>query len=1028
MIDPAPGRTASTSKRQYLTVLFSDLSDSTRLAGAMEAEHYAELLTELREISHAVIAKHGGTLVRMQGDGLLAIFGHPMALEDDGRRAVEAALELHARVRQDPLDVPLPPGLALTLHSGIHAGLLLVEPGDMVRGRFEIVGDAANVASRLSDAAAADEILVSEETLGPAGPFFETAAMRRLFVKGKTEALDVVPVLGRAASASRFEARRRRGLTPFVGRDHEIGLFDTALDEVLAGAARHLLVVAPAGTGKTRWVDECLQRALARGARVHRGDCESYLGAEPLQPLLQILRDVMGLRPGMPPALAGEVLDLALQATDPSVLARRAPLRRLLSLPVEGDDAATRSASGPPGIEALTDWLLALAKRQPLVLFIDDWQWSDDATRQAFSSLRGAIEAAPGLPLLLLVATRPTDTDPTDIAGTTVIPLAALDDDAAAQTIAGLLPRIDPFVQDEIRNHAGGNPLFIEELCHSASHEPTDRHARRVHGGPAWLDSLIQSRIERLPPAQADLVHTAAVIGNLVPAWLLQRLTGLAEDHPTLRALADQDLLFPDDVPGMLRFKHGIARDVIYAAVGLQRKRALHLAVAEALDEAMRLGTSGAAHEALAYHYGSAGRPALAARHAELAGDRARQASALDRAKRHYRAALDAMDQLPAHERDDRRWLSVAQRFGLACVFDAARSDLEIFRRGAVLAAAFDDAASIAAAEYWLGYIHYALGEARPAAHHCERALASALRADAQPLAVQIRATLGQIRMASAQYDEARRLLDEAIAVKRLHHRPGRPAIGLAYSLTTQATVLGDLGEFDAAQACFQEALQAAGPGHHEVEASILGLRAAVLLWQGRWAEARAVAAQARLISHRVRSLYALAMNEASGAYAAWMIEGAPASLQTIQRSRVWLEAREGQLFASLLHGWWADGLASGGGDTLRLRHALAQALQRSRQGDCLGGAMAARALARHAAVQGDASGADRYLTHAMRLARTRCSAHEIAVTLCAQAQWGSERAAATDRLASAAEAFERMHMRWHLDRAQALRLRLAAA
>ncbi|HEU4459026.1 MAG TPA: AAA family ATPase [Methylibium sp.] len=1002
---------AGGSKRRYLTVLFSDLTGSTRLADSMEAEHYAELLTALREVSHDVVAKHGGTLVRMQGDGLLAIFGHPVSLEDDGRRAVEAALELHALVRSTPLDAPLPPDLPLALHSGVHAGLLLIEPGDLVRGRFEIVGDAANVAARLSSAAEPDEVLVSEETLGRASHFFRTGPHRRLAVKGKNQPIEVVPVSARAEVASRSQASRRRGLTPFIARQAELAVLEAALDDAVQGRARHLVIVAPPGTGKTRLAEEFLQRAVARGCLVHRGDCESYLSAEPLQPLLQVLRELVGLRPGVAPAEALLACKAWTQALDATLAAHAAVLRPLLATAGEG-------AAGLQAQAALVELLLGLSLHRPLLLFIDDWQWSDDATRHAVTALRAAIDAGAGHRLLLLVASRPSESIAADSAGSPTLALAAFDDDAAAETIARLLPRVDPFVQDEIRNYAGGNPLFIEELCHSASHEPTDRRARRSHGGPAWLEALIQSRVERLAPEQAELVRTAAVIGNVVPSWLLRRLTGVAEDHPRLRALADEDFLFPGDTPGTLRFKHGIARDVIYAAVGLRQRQALHLAVAEVLAAREE---ADAPHEALAYHYGAAGRPVEAARHAELAGDRARLASALDRAKTHYRAALAALDTMPAAERDERRWLGIAQRFGLACVFDAARQDLALFRRAVQIAQAHDDAPSIAAAEYWLGYIHYALGEAPAAALHGERALDAALRADAHPLAVQVRATLGQVRMATGEYDAALALLDEAIAVKRRHRSGGKPAVGSAYSLATKATVLGDLGRFDEAEACFAEALHAAGHGSHEVEASTRGLQAAVLLWQGRWDEARAAAAHACRIAQRVRSLYSLAMSDAAGAYGAWMTERRPESLQTIRRAGSWLESREGRLFASLLHGWRADGLADAG-DAAGLRQAVAEALRRARQHDRLGVPMALRAMARAASVAGDGATADRWLARALDAAHARQSAHEIAVTRWAQAAWGRDRSAAPRHLDAAEAAFERMRMPWHLAQARALR------
>lgn len=159
---PHAASTAALGQRRLLTLLFVDLSGSTAMAEWMEAEHYAAMLAELRGLYERVVPHHGGVIARIQGDGMLAVFGHPEVREDDGRRATEAALELHAAVRELLPPGPRPadfPGLAL--HSGIHAGIVLVNEGDQMRGRFELLGNAPNIAARLSEAAKRDEIIAS---------------------------------------------------------------------------------------------------------------------------------------------------------------------------------------------------------------------------------------------------------------------------------------------------------------------------------------------------------------------------------------------------------------------------------------------------------------------------------------------------------------------------------------------------------------------------------------------------------------------------------------------------------------------------------------------------------------------------------------------------------------------------------------------------------------------------------------------------------------------------------------------------
>jgi len=1025
-------------QRRNLTVLFADLSDSTRLSEAMEAEHYAAMLAAVRSLYQSVVPRHGGTVVRIQGDGMLAIFGHPEVREDDGRRATEAALELHEAVRalrpqsalaawpaRRPRAEDSEASGGLSLHSGIHAGLVLIEDGDAVRGRFELLGNTPNVAARLSDEACADEILVSAETLGLHSHFFRCGERRLVPLRGRSVPLAVHAILGRAPIGRRYEASKRRGLAPFVGRAAELCLLERALDDAAEGRPRWISLRANAGLGKTRLTEEFLRRAADRDSQILRGYCESYLSAEPLQPYLQMLR----------------------------------------SLQTQGSAAADAVLRGPPQQrqQALLELLAELAGRGSLLLFIDDLQWADDASLSLLHQLRERA-ARQQLPLLLLTATRPltlTETVPMlpsalDAAqehpddGLLLHELQPLSEAEADQAIAQLLPATDPFITAEVQRHAGGNPLFIEELCHAMQHqqEQTGNSGGGGNGnaavlrveeglppphlapaGHAWLAALIESRVGRLPPAQGQLLRIAAVIGNVIPTWLLERLSGCSERDPIVLELAEQDFIFPAERPGLLRFKHGITRDVIYESTGLHERQALHRHITAELRAQMVQSQLEPAHELLAYHGGAAGHWQDAAHHAEMAGDQALAASALDRAKKQYRAALAALEHLPPGREVELRWIAIAQRFGMACVFDASRADLRVLRHAAGLARQSGDAALIARADYWLAYVSYALGEARNGLRHGESGLAAAEAAggDAALLA-QLRGTLGQLRAAAADYGPALGLLDEAIAKQRPRQataKPGRPAVGLAYSLACRGYVLGDQGQFQAADSMFAEALQLVGGSNHAVEASIQGWHAAVLLWQGRWQEAQRSAAEGQRIGALVRSLFTFAMGQAAGAYGLW--RGGPAeqaglACQRLQDATAWLAPRGGGLFNSLNHGWLAEVRVSQG-DRARARKHICLALRRARQHDWIGVAMAYRAAACLAQREDQPEVRDRYLAAALDVARRRGSLHERAVTQLCAAELAQARGQALPALLDEAETgFEAMGMAWHLERARALR------
>jgi predicted ATPase/class 3 adenylate cyclase len=1010
------------SQRRYLAILFSDLSDSVRLAGAMEAEDFSDLLQKLRRAYEDIVPKHGGTIVQIQGDGLLASFGYPEAHEDDGRRATEAALDLHDLVRNLRFDTFPPNFSRLRLHTGIHSGLVLLSEGDDVHGRLGLLGNTVNIASRLSHAARSDEILVSKETLGAESHFYQTSASRALSLQGIAEPIIVSGILGRAQVGTRFEARAMRGLTSFVGRQTEFQALKGSLYDVIREKPQYVAIVGAAGMGKTRLVDEFLRGPANSDCQILRGYCESYLSAEPLQPFLQILRSLLGLDYGMTAARATEVLEKALAEVDPGLLEYRLEFLRALSLDPVNAQLESRNVALENTIAAICRLFDALLTSKPVVLFIDDWQWADIASRQVLEAIRRLDNRT----LFVLVASRELGDGNVAVGGATIFHLAPFGADEAEDIIRQLLPGSNPFTVTKIRELSGGNPLFIEELCHSVAHDSPDHHRiGRIHSGDAWLDKLIESRVERLQPEQIDLVRTAAVIGNVIPAWLLERLTGCGEGHPLIATLAVQDLIFPGEQSGTLRFKHGIARDVIYDSVGLHQRNALHKRIADTLREHAPSGAQEEAWELLAYHYGASGQVVEAAQYAEAAGAKAAAASALDRAQIQYGAALTALDP-DASQENYERWMSIVQRLALACVFDPSRNQLEFLRRAVALATAREDQRALARAEYWVGYIHYALGELAYATRHLETALACATAVGDEPLAVHIRAVLGQACAAAGEYDKSLLLLDEAILIRRQFRKPGRPPIELAFSLACKASVLGDRGLFDQAHACLNEALAAVQDSGHEVEASILCWKSAVSLWQGRWEDARASAIKGQHIAERVRSLYLYAQNLSLDGYASWMMQRSQKSLQAIVDATSWLEKRNRGLFVSLNHGWLADGLVESE-RWQQARHHVARALLRSRKHDRLGEAMAYRAMARASAAGHNRKSPEVYLALAMKSALARGARHEIAVTQLCDAEIRvacGEHAHATKLLDQAERLFEAMGMSWHIEATRNLRRR----
>lgn len=965
-------------------MLYSDLSDSTLLASSGEPEDYFEILRYLRQRCQEIVPRHGGVILDFSGDGFLAMFGYPVSSELDGRHATEAALEVHDVMRRSPFRPPNGTASTLTLHSGIHSGLVLVIEDEQFPGRYTVAGEAPHLAARLSDQASRDQILVSAATFGGESQFFELRERGKLTLPGRTEPLATYQVLGLSRAATRYEARTLRGLTRFVGRRTAMDALEERLHEAAAGTMRIAYVAGAAGVGKTRLIHEFLGSRCTEEWTVHRGYCESTSAAQPLQPFKQILAHAAGSN--------------ASDKERPQVAATIAEV-----------GAAIRK----------------LASHRRTILFIDDWHWVDDATRQALSVLR-TLEPSH---LLVVIATRQLLPVDPGAQQTPPILLATLDDEDAGIAIRSLRPELDPFGVRHVQRLSGGNPLFIEELCHFASVDSLSRVGPAANAGLAWLDTVVESRVNRLSPALSQLVRTAAVVGQVVPTWLLEQVSELQIGDDHLRELASLDLLFPDDTTRTLQFKHGITRDVVYNSVGRRERSALHVRIGHLLEQQDPAVRADSSLEALAYHFDAGGDSPGAVRYSALAGDKAFAAASLDRARHHYQVALHHLATDLATDDAARRFTELAQRLAGACVYDPTRQHVAICRQAVTLARRLGDAERIARSEYWLGYVCYGLGELPDALTHighatdqCQRAIEQAGPSDElDALRVQIIATLSQVRAAASDYHDLLPQLEMTIEHKRSAGSGGRPIIGLAYTLACRASVLVDMGRFDEGQQCFAEAREMVKGRRSPVEGSILTWQGAAFLWRGQWREAMENGAYVQQIAERTESLYILSMAEAIIGYAKWVLTGDRDTLAAIMRATTWLEDRDKCLGISLNYGWLADAMATVGRvrDT---RAYVASALRRARRRDSLGAPMALRALAKAFACRGDSVNAIASLHRALAASRRRQSRHEEAVTsLHVGVEYArtGQQPLARQWLAHASDEFRAMGMLWHDAEAQ---------
>ena len=1018
--------------RSYVTVLFADLCGYTTLSEAIDPEELYAIRNQLDELANAVIQKHSGHVTQVYGDGQLCLFGFPEPREDDVRRSLEAALELHSAVRSHSWP-RLPSGFEVRLHTGVHTGLVFVRSGTALHGRYVLSGDAVNTAARLCGIAERDEIVVTATTIGGSEQFFETKPMPPVWLKGKSAPQAVLRVTGRSNVRTRFEARSRRGLTTFVNRHVELGRLLQRLQGTGPGRGGLFVVSGAAGIGKTRLFEELSARAHDSGMLLLRGTCESYGDLAPLTPFTQTLRQVFGDAPGDAEGETEAWLERQCTLLGAAVAERLSTLLVLLALrPARGAELTSANTIG--ALEALID---ALVSRQPLALILDDWQWADGASRTVLGQLRPLAQARGVCIVLGMRASEPVDLT---LQPDEWVPLHPLTDNDSARFIAALHPNaISLDVRDVVLERAGGNPLFLEELCHVLPQlSPDTRRPFERLQVPTTVQGVIQARVASLAPADRQLLRLASVIGIEFSASTLAELCGatVPEIHTRLKALMTEDLVYCADGLATYHFKHGLTREVVYDSVLIAERKQLHRRVAELFERtAAASGDSMQVAEALAYHYRGSGDLEHAAQYAELAGDRAMTVSALDRACHHYLAAMAALDEMPVSIPVRRRWLAICEKWGLPFIFSPVGADahLPLIHTAAAYATELGDLHANTMCSYWLGWAHYGLGNYAESIEHYSAAVRAAELAGNVRVVVQLQAGLGQSQAAAGDYQNALPNLNSATASKRARagtQAPRRGSVpqGYAYALAATALVHADRGEFALADQLFDEALgplQGRKPAH-AIEGSVLALKSIALLWRGHWHEARETALRAQQNGQLVNSAFNIVTCSLYGTYAAWELTRLDEHLQRMQVTIDWVETQHLELFAGCDYGWFAHMLQCVG-EHERARAYVERALRRAASGDPMGEASAYRVLARLGPAEGDladASHVEICLERATRAGEKRQSRHEAVKTLLLRAELGYEHGDVVNarQWAEAARAEAReLDMRWHVQQADHL-------
>ncbi len=672
-------RASLQGERKPVTVLFCDLVSSTALAERLGPDRMHALLGAFFDRALAEVHRYEGTVNQFLGDGLMALFGAPIAHEDHARRAVLAAMGLRHAIAEQPVRLDSGEEVVLTLRMGVHTGFVVVGAiGDNLRMDYTAVGDTTHLAARLQQLAEPGAILISDATARLVEGYALLERLGPAEIRGRAQPVIVHALVGPGSRRSRLD-ETGHGLSRFVGRDRELATLTGLLGHVEQGDGQVAGIVGEPGVGKSRLILE-MRRVLApRQVTYLEGRCLSYGRSIPYLPVLDLLRAACGILDTDAPDRMGAKLRAALEALGIDTAEREPYLLNLLG--IKDPDGRL----GPLGAEAvmartfdtLRQMTLVSSRQRPLILVVEDLHWIDQTSESYLASL---VEGLAGARILLLATYRPgyrpAWMDRSYATQLSLRPLAAGDSLAVVRSLLPDVIDTDPRAR-LILDKAEGNPFFLEELARAVGDEAGPPTAVTV---PDTVHGVLMARIDRLPETPKRLLQTASVLGREFSARVLEAIFEEAAPlRPHLLELSRLEFLYERSgaEEPIYVFKHALTQDVAQATLVAPRRRDLHRRAAEAL-EALYPSRIHDLAPVLAHHYGEAEAWAPAVAHATRAAEAARAAYANREALARYDQAITAAERAGLGPEPRIRLLEA--RADVSAVlgdFERARSDLE---------------------------------------------------------------------------------------------------------------------------------------------------------------------------------------------------------------------------------------------------------------------------------------------------------------------------------------------------------------
>jgi len=652
-------------ERKQVTVMFADMEGFTSLSERLGIEEAYAIMDQVYEILIQKVHEYEGTVNEMTGDGIMALFGAPIALEDAPQKAIRSAVAIHremasfsGRIRQSQQRIP-----PIRMRIGIHTGPVVVGTlGNDLRLEFKAVGDTVNVASRMESLAEPGTTYVSDETFQLTEGFFSFEALGEKVIKGKEKPVKIYRFIAPSSRRTRFDVSAERGLTRFVGRERELELLIDGFERSKSGYGQAVSVEAEAGVGKSRLIYEFRKAVGHEDLSFLEGKCLSYSRDIAYYPLSDILRSIFDIKAddGDPEIKnkACEVLktlEVDEPATHPYVF-------ELLSVKDSGINSISMSAEARKDrtIHALQRIVLKYAEARPLVMVIEDLHWIDKSSEE---SLRYLLESIAGVKVFLVFTYRPNFIcDWGSQAYHSRISLNRLSNRESLVMAYHVLgaEKLDQNLEKLILTKTDGVPFFVEEFVKSLKDlklvAPRDGIYCLIKDPqkmtiPSTIQDVIMARVDALPKGAKDVLQAGSVIERGFSYELIKRVTGIPEPGllSFLSVLKELELLYERGIypQSDYIFKHALTREVVYDSILKSRKKRLHDACGNAIEQ-LYPDTIETYYGVLAEHFIASENYPKGAEYARLAERKAEKSASLVDAITYAKKRVECLEKMPA--------------------------------------------------------------------------------------------------------------------------------------------------------------------------------------------------------------------------------------------------------------------------------------------------------------------------------------------------------------------------------------------